>query len=63
MLIQTADSIAASFVVHLVRLAVQHEQVDEQQRDDQREQRDPLPGVDRDVDELAAALSGRQQPG
>ena len=43
-----------------VRLAVHDEEVDEQQGDDDAEQRQPLPGMDVELDEVAAALGARE---
>ena len=46
--IQTADSMAASFVLDGVGAAVEDQQVDEQQHDDEGEEQRPHPGADVD---------------
>ena len=60
--IHTADSIAASLVSNLVRFLVDDQEVDEQQRDDDRQQRTPVPGLDVEDGEFVAcgALGGEQ---
>ncbi len=49
----TADSIAASLGADLVRLPVEHQEVDEQHGSDDGEQDRPLPQMDIEVDEVA----------
>ena len=53
--IHTADSIAASRVSDLVGLPVDDQEVHEQQHEDERQQRQPHPRGDVDVDELRRA--------
>ena len=61
--IHAADSIAARLVDSTLGVAVQHEQVEQQQRDDQREQHRPVPPLDIDVDEVAGPARREQSGG